>query len=83
MHFEGQNLESDFTVGETMAVLAPLFNTSIEKMKGYVCVYMGQEDDGAMSIGIISNDQHPGCRINMLAQVIALIAHDMDESDDA
>lgn len=80
MTVEGRDFDSDHTVGETKALLAPLFNTDAEHIHGYLVLYIG-EVDGQTTLGIVSNDQHATCRIGLLAQAISFIAADAGDSD--
>jgi hypothetical protein len=73
---EGRPFDSDYTIGETKALIAPLLGTTPDHMKGYIVMWVGEDDDGTPTLGMISNDEHQACRIGFLAKAIELIAHE-------
>jgi len=78
---EGQAFDNEHTVGETKALLAPLLQTTAESIHGYIVLYVGVSPNNEHTIGIVSNDEHPACRIGLLAKAIELIAHEVSDSD--
>lgn len=73
----GDAFNSDHTIGETKALLAPVFNTTSENIDNYLLVYVGRALDGAPAMGMVSNDPHPECKIGMMAKLIELVAAEM------
>lgn len=78
---DSHEFDNEHTVGETKALLAPLLQTSAENITGYIVLYVGKSEYGESTLGIVSNDEHPSCRIGLLAKAIELIAHDASDSD--
>jgi CelD/BcsL family acetyltransferase involved in cellulose biosynthesis len=77
MHVESSEFDNQFTIGETKALLAPLVQQSAEDIKGYIIITLGGDEHAAV-IGLISNDEHPECRIRLLAKAIELTAGDIN-----
>jgi len=73
MAVESQEFSSGYTIGETKALLAPLVQQNAEDIDGYIIITFGRRSEGTV-IGLISNDEHPECRIGLLARAIELTA---------
>lgn len=76
MPVSSSEFNNEFTVGETKAVLAPLVQRAAEDIDGYIVITVGHEANQTV-IGLVSNDEHPECRIRLLAKAIELTAGDM------
>lgn len=79
MAIEGMDFESQFSVGETKALLAPLFGKAAEDLHGYVVIYLGSNPQ-ATEIGIVASDEHPACRMRLLARCIELMASEIEDA---